>query len=69
MTNDDKIREKKLQYDIDRKAYKIPTLSYGKNMNILHVSRYSLLITEEAGFTYSSLGINLAKQTKIIEGQ
>ena len=38
-------------------------------MNILHVSRYSLLITEEAGFTYSSLEINLAKQTKIIEGQ
>ena len=30
MTFDDKIRDEKLQYDIDRKATKIPALSSGK---------------------------------------
>ena len=30
MTFDDKIRDEKLQYDIDRKATKISTLSSGK---------------------------------------
>ena len=46
MTNDDKIRDEKLQYDINRKAAKISALSFGKliNMNILQVRKYYLLI-------------------------
>ena len=42
MTVDDKIRDEKLQYDINRKTAKISALSSGKihNMNILLVKIY-----------------------------
>ena len=45
MTNG-KIRDEKLQYDINRKAAKISALSFGKliNMKILQVRKYYLLI-------------------------
>ena len=46
MTIDDKIRDQKLDYDINRKAAKISALLSVKliNMNILHVKIYYLLI-------------------------
>ena len=49
MTIDCKIRDGKLQYDINREAAKILALSSGKliNMNILQVKKYYLLIKEE----------------------
>ena len=45
MTIDDKIRDEKLQYDINREAAKLSALSSGKidkliNMNILQVKKY-----------------------------
>ena len=49
MKTDDKIRDEKLQYDINREAAKILALSSEKliNMNILQVKKYYLLIKEE----------------------
>ena len=46
MTIEDQIRDEKLQYDINRKAAKISTLSSGKieSMNILLGKRYCYLI-------------------------
>ena len=49
MTIDDKIRDEKLQYDINRKAAKISALSTAKltNMIVLQVKKYRFLIKEE----------------------
>ena len=75
MTIDDKIRDEKLQYDINREAAKISALSSGK------IDKYEFLkgeeilpfdqsrITEQAKFTYSPLGETFEKQIKTIEDQ
>ena len=75
MAIDDKIRDEKLQYDIDRKASKISALSSGK------FGKYEYLTGEEivrfnqryligqAKFAYSPLGKAFEKQTKTIEEQ
>ena len=49
MTIDDKIRDEKLQYNINKKAAKTLALSSGKiiNMNISQVEKYYLPIKEE----------------------
>ena len=49
MTIDDKVRDKKLQYDINIEAAKISALSSKKliNMNILQVKKYYLLIEDK----------------------
>ena len=49
MTIDDKIRDEKLQYDINIEAAKISKLSSKKliNMNILQVKKYYLLIKDK----------------------
>ena len=49
MTSDDKIKDEKLQYDINREAAKISALSSEKqiNMNILQVKIYYHLIKVE----------------------
>ena len=49
MTIDDKIRDEKQQYDINREEAKISALSSGKiiNKNILQVKKYYLLINIE----------------------
>ena len=46
MTIDEKIRDKKLQYNIKREASKISVFSSSEliNMNMLHVKKYYLLI-------------------------
>ena len=75
MTTDDKIRDEKLQYDVNREEAKISALSSGK------IDKYEFLTGEEilpldqrrmieqAKFTYSSLGKAFEKQTKTIEDQ
>ena len=75
MTINDKIRDEKLQWDINREVAETSALSSGK------IDKYEYLIGEEillsdqrrvveqAKFTYSSLGKALEKQTKTIEDQ
>ena len=75
MAVDDKIRDEKVQYDINREAAKISALSSGK------IDKYEFLkgeeilpfdqsrITEQAKFTYSPLGETFEKQIKTIEDQ
>ena len=48
MTTDDKIRDEKLKYDINREAAKVSAISSGKidKMNILQVKKYYILINE-----------------------
>ena len=75
MTTDDKIRDEKLQHDINREAAKISTLSSGK------IDKYDYLtgegippsdqrrVMEQTKFTYSPLRKALVKQRKTIEDQ
>ena len=59
MTVNDQIRDKKLQYDINRKAAKISVLSSGKIHKYQYLSGEDILpsnqqqIIEQARFTYS----------------
>ena len=75
MRIDDKIRDEKLQYNINREGAKISALSSGK------IDKYEYLPGEEiippdqrrvigqATFAYSSVGKAFEKQTKAIEKQ
>ena len=73
MTINDQIRDKKLQYDINREATKISALSLGKIHKYEYltsedtVSSNQQQIIEQAKFNYSSLCKAFEKQTKIIE--
>ena len=70
MTIDDKIRDEKLHYNINRE-----TLSSGKIDKYEYVTGEEILpsnqrrVIEQAKFTYSPLGKALEKQTKTIEDQ
>ena len=75
MTIDDSVRDVKLKYDINREAAKISALSSCK------IDKYGFLTSEEilpsnqrqiieqGKFTYSPLGKNFGKQTKMIKEQ
>ena len=66
MTIDDKIKDEKLQYDINREAAKILALFSWK------IDKYEYFIGEEIlppKFTYSSLGKAFEKQIKTIKDQ
>ena len=73
MAINDQIRDKKLQYDINREAAKISTLSSGKIHKYQYLTGEDILpsyqqqIIEQAKFTYSPLGKASEKQTKTIE--
>ena len=73
MTNDCKIRDKKLQYEINRKAAKISALSSGKIYRYEYLTGEDILpfdqsrIIERAIFTYSPLGKAFEKQIKTVE--
>ena len=75
MTIDDKIRDEKLQYDINREAAKISGLSSGEihkyeyftGKNILPSNQQQII--EQAKFTYSPFGKAFEKQIKAIEDQ
>ena len=75
MTIDDKIRDEKLQYDINREAAKISALSSGKIDKYEYLTGEEILpsnqrqIIEQAKFTSSPLRKTLKKETKIIEDQ
>ena len=62
MSIDDQIRDKKLQYDIDREAAKISELSSGKIHKNEYITGEDILpsnkrqIIEQAKFSYSPLG-------------
>ena len=71
MTIEDQIRDEKLQYDINREAAKVSSLSSGKyeylSEEILPSNQQQII--EQAKFTYSPLGKVFQKQTKIIKDQ
>ena len=62
MTINDKIRDEKIQYDINREAAKILALSSGKINKYEYLTGEEILpsnqrqIIEQAKFTYSALG-------------
>ena len=75
MTIEDQIRDKKLQYDINRKASKISALSSGKIDTYEYLTGEEILLSsqqqiiEQAKFTYSPLGKAFEKQTKTIKNK
>ena len=77
MTIDDKIRDEKLQYDINREAAKISAILSGKtdkheyliSEEILPSDQDQSRIIKQAKFTYSPLGKSFEKQIKTIEDQ
>ena len=70
MTIDDKIRDEKLQYDINREAAKISALSLGKIDKYEYLTGEEILpfderrVIEQAKFTYSPLDKAIEKQIK-----
>ena len=72
MTIEDQIKDKNLQYDINREAAKISALSSGKIDKYEYHTGEEILpsnqqqIIEQAKFTYSPLGKAFEKQTKTI---
>ena len=75
MTIGNKIRDKKLQYDINREAAKISALSSGKLDKYEYLTGEEILssnqqrIIQQAKFNYSTLGKALEKQIKTIKDQ
>ena len=75
MITDDKIRDEKLQYDINREAEKISVLSSGKIDKYEYLTSNEILpsdqsrIIEQAKFTLSPLSKAFEKQIKTIEDQ
>ena len=73
MTTEDRIRDEKLQYDINREAAKISALSSGKIYTYEYLTGEEILpynqqqMIEQAKLTYSSLGKAFEKQRKTIE--
>ena len=75
MTIEDKIKDEKLQYDINREAAKISALSSGKLDKCEYLTSEEILpsnqqqIIQQAKFNYSPLGKAIEKQRKTIEDQ
>ena len=75
MTIEDKIKDEKIQYDINREAAKISALSSGKIDKYEYLTGEEILpsnqqqIIEQAKFAYSPLGKAFEKQTKTIKDQ
>ena len=75
MTIEDKIKDEKLQYDINRETAKISALSSGKLDKYKYLTGEEILpsnqqqIIEQVKFTYSLQGKAFEKQTKTIEDQ
>ena len=75
MENDDKIRDEKLKFDVNREAEKTSTLSYRKMDNYGYLTDEEILPSnqrqtiDQAKFTYSLLRKAFEKQTKPIEEQ
>ena len=75
MIIEDKIKDEKLQYDINKEAAKISASSSGKIDKYEYLSGEEILpsnqqqIIQQAKFTYSPLGKAFGKQIKTIEDQ
>ena len=73
MRIDDKIRDEKLQYNINREAAKISALSSGKIDKYEYLTGEEMLTSNQSRIieqvTYSLLGKSFEKQTKTIEDQ
>ena len=75
MTIDDKIRNEKMQNDINREAAKMSGLSCGRIDKYEYVTgeeispSYQRQIIEQAKFTHSPLGKSFEKQMKTVEDQ
>ena len=75
MTIEDKIKDEKLQYDINTEAAKISALSSGKLDKYEYLTGEEILpsnqqqIIQQAKFTYSPLGKAFEKETKTIKDQ
>ena len=70
MTINDKIRDEKLQYDINREAAKISALSSGKIRRYEYLTGEDILPSnQQQVITYSTLGKVFEKQIKAIEDQ
>ena len=75
MAIEDKIKDEKLQYDINREAAKISASSSGKIDKYEYLTGEEILpsnqqqIIQQATFTYSPLGKTFEKQIKSIEDQ
>ena len=75
MTIDDQVRDKKLQYDINRDAAKISALSSDRIYKYEYLTGEDILpsnqqqIIEQTKFSYSPLGKAFEKQLKTIEDQ
>ena len=75
MAIDDKIRDKKLQYDITREAAKMSALSSGEIDKYEYLTGKEILpsiqrrLMEQAKFTFSPLGKIFEKQIKTTEDQ
>ena len=75
MTIDNKIRDKKLQYSVNRAAAKISALSSGKIDKYKYITGEEILLSnqsriiKQAKFKYSPLGKAFEKQIKTIEDQ
>ena len=73
MTINDRIRDEKLRYDINREAAEISAKSLDKFHKYEYLTGEDILpsnqqqIIEQAKFTYSPLGKAFEKQTKTIE--
>ena len=75
MTIDDQIKDKRLQYDINRKAAEISAKSSGKLHKYEYLIGEDILpsnqqqIIQQTKFTHSSLGKAFEKQIRTIEDQ
>ena len=75
ITIDAKIKDGKIQYDVNRAAAKLSALSLGKTDKYEYLIGEEILtpdqsrIKEQAKISYSSLGKAFAKQAKTIEIQ
>ena len=73
MTIEDQIKDEKLQYDIDREAAKISTLSSGKLDIYEYLTGEEILpsnqqqIIQQAKFTYSPLGKAIEHKEKLLK--
>ena len=73
MTIDDKVKDEKLQYDIDKEAAKISALSSGKIDKYEYLTGEEILasdqtrIVEQPKFTFSPIGKAFEKQIKQLE--
>ena len=75
MTTEDKIKDEKLQYDINREEAKISALSSGKIDKYEYLTGEEILpsnqqqIIEQAKFAYSPLGKAFEKQQKLLKSK